>query len=119
MRNRATRLLLAAACIAVAATAWSHMKVGKTSPENGAMLDASPETIRVWYTQEPDVAVSKLTLEGPGGASELELKAPGEKSLSAAVSGLGDGSYTVKWQTAGDDGHIQKGEFSFTIRASE
>jgi len=27
------------------------------------------------------------------------------------------GEYTVSWQTAGDDSHISKGEFSFTVAA--
>ena len=40
-----------------------------------------------------------------------------DKSMSTAVEGaMGDGAYKVAWQAAGDDGHVQKGEFSFTVR---
>ena len=31
---------------------------------------------------------------------------------------LADGDYVVKWQTSGDDGHIQKGEYKFTLKSS-
>jgi methionine-rich copper-binding protein CopC len=35
----------------------------------------------------------------------------------AAIAGpIGDGSYIVNWQTSGDDGHVQKGEFTFTLK---
>ena len=40
----------------------------------------------------------------------------GEKDLMARVSGrMPDGAYTARWQTAGDDGHVLKGEWTFTI----
>ena len=44
----------------------------------------------------------------------------GEKTLMAMIKGnMSDGTYTVNWQTAGDDGHIQKGEFVFKIGQAE
>ena len=40
-----------------------------------------------------------------------------DKSLMAVVNGdMPDGVYTVSWQAAGKDGHIQKGEFTFTVK---
>ena len=41
----------------------------------------------------------------------------GEKSIVADVPALESGTYTVSWRAAGDDGHVQRGEFSFTVRA--
>jgi methionine-rich copper-binding protein CopC len=39
------------------------------------------------------------------------------KSISAGVAGtLQDGAYTAAWQSAGDDGHVQKGDFKFTLK---
>ena len=41
-----------------------------------------------------------------------------DKSLVAMLpSELAAGAYTVRWRTAGDDGHTQRGEFAFTVRA--
>ena len=40
-----------------------------------------------------------------------------DKSLMAMVEGgTPDGTYTVSWQSAGPDGHIQKGDFTFTVK---
>jgi methionine-rich copper-binding protein CopC len=32
---------------------------------------------------------------------------------------MADGRYTVNWQTAGDDGHLQKGTFAFTVKPAK
>ncbi|MXZ73032.1 MAG: copper resistance protein CopC [Acidobacteria bacterium] len=109
-------LLIAAAVAAVSA----HMAVSKTMPEADAALLISPSAIQVWFTQAPDPAVSRLALNGAAGEIALgELDIRSDKSLHAAVpSTLASGSYTVRWRAAGDDGHTQRGEFSFTVRAA-
>jgi methionine-rich copper-binding protein CopC len=41
----------------------------------------------------------------------------GEKTVTAAVTGkMPDGKYSVAWQTAGKDGHVQKGTFAFNVK---
>jgi methionine-rich copper-binding protein CopC len=43
-----------------------------------------------------------------------------DKSIMALVGQpLPNGRYTVRWQSAGDDGHVQKGQFAFTVRQTE
>jgi methionine-rich copper-binding protein CopC len=32
---------------------------------------------------------------------------------------IADGAYVVTWQSAGDDGHLQKGDFKFTFKAAK
>jgi|TARA_B100000809_G_scaffold117455_1_gene115776 hypothetical protein len=97
------------------------MRVQKTMPEDGATLTASPRHIQVWYTQLPDGAISQLLLEGVGGTITLgDMTVEEDKSLMAAVpSVLSTGTYTVKWRTAGDDGHTQRGDFTFTLRSAD
>ena len=111
-------LVLAVAFVAIAA---AHMVVQKTMPEADAVLPQSPQHIQVWFTQSPDPAISRLTLEGAGGAVALgETEVRGDRSLMAMLpSRLDAGAYTVNWRTAGDDGHIQRGEFAFTVRAAD
>lgn len=101
-------------------TLMAHMRVQKTMPEDGAVLSGAPSRIQVWYTQSPDPAISQLLLEGADGAVALDETAIGEdKSLMATLpTALAGGVYTVKWRTAGDDGHTQRGDFSFTVRAA-
>ena len=112
----------AALLIAVAVAAVSaHMAVSKTMPEADAVLSTSPAEIQIWYTQAPDPAISRLNLEGSSGEIALsKLDIGSDKSLRAAVPAtLASGSYTVRWRTAGDDGHTQRGEFSFIVGVAD
>tara|TARA_B100000686_G_C16694389_1_gene919609 strand:+ start:428 stop:721 length:294 start_codon:yes stop_codon:yes gene_type:complete len=97
------------------------MRVQKTMPEDGDRLTSSPHRIQVWYTQLPDEAISQLLLEGVDGDISLgDTTVNEDKSLVAMVSTvLADGNYTVKWRTAGDDGHTQRGDFAFTVRSAD
>ena len=103
-----------------AVTLMAHMRVQKTMPEDGAVLSGAPSRIQVWYTQSPAPAISQLLLEGADGAVALDETAIGDdKSVMATLpTALAGGVYTVKWRTAGDDGHTQRGDFSFTVRAA-
>ena len=110
--------LLSVLCVT---TLWAHMRVQKTMPEDGARLTSSPHHIQVWYTQLPDEAISQLLLEGVDGDVSLgDTTVKEDKSLVAMVSSvLADGNYSVKWRTAGDDGHTQRGDFAFTVRSDD
>ena len=110
-------LVLVVASIVVVA---AHMAVQKTMPEADAVLSESPHHIQIWFTQSPDPVISRLTLEGAGGEIALgDTRVQDDKSLMAMLpSTLGAGNYTVTWRTAGDDGHTQRGDFGFTVRAA-
>jgi methionine-rich copper-binding protein CopC len=71
----------------------------------------------VWFTEAPDIKVSRLGLTGPSGPVKLSVPKTDGKSVVSNIEGsLGDGVYTAAWQSAGNDGHIQKGEFKFTVK---
>ena len=111
-------LALVVASVAITA---AHMAVQKTMPEADAVLSESPEQIQVWFTQSPDPVISRLTLESANGDVVLgRTEVRDDKSLAALLPAqLGAGAYTVRWRTAGDDGHTQRGEFAFTVHAAE
>ena len=100
---------------------FAHMNLEKTEPAHDTTLSSQPQHLQMWFTQEPDLAVTKVELKGQDGIIELgEVHLMDEKTLMAMIIGdMADGTYTVNWQTAGDDGHIQKGEFVFKIDQAE
>ena len=114
--GRVFLVLLVAGALATAA--FAHFKVAKTLPEDGATVDKPVRTLRVWFSQEPDLPLSKLELEGPNGALNVTgLHSMGEKDLMARVAGaMPDGEYTAKWTAAGDDGHVLNGSWTFTVK---
>ncbi len=99
----------------------AHMAVQKTMPEADAVLSESPSHIQMWFTQSPDPVISRLTLESANGDVILGKTEVGDDMSLAAMlpSKLAAGDYTVRWRTAGDDGHTQRGEFAFTVRAAD
>ncbi len=111
-------LVLVVASIGIAT---AHLRVQRSMPEADATLAASPDHIQVWFSQDPDPAISRLTLEGADGEIAVgETTVHDDKSLKAMLpAALAGGDYTVKWRTAGDDGHTQRGDFAFTVLAAD
>jgi methionine-rich copper-binding protein CopC len=114
-----TRNIFAAFAItaALAALAFAHNKLIKTEPASGATLKTSPAHVEIWFEEKPDPAVSKIDVKGPAGAVPMAAPQAGkDKSIVSDFKGtLPGGAYTVTWQTAGDDGHMSKGTFSFSV----
>lgn len=110
-----------AIALAAAVSVSAHMAYSKSMPAKDASLSESPDHVQVWFTQDPEPAVSQLSLEGPSGEVALgETTVGDEKSLVADIPAtLTPGSYTVKWRSAGDDGHVLRGDFAFSVRAAE
>jgi methionine-rich copper-binding protein CopC len=115
LTNIITALAIAAA---VGTVLMAHAKLEKTEPANGATLTAPPPHVQLWFNEKLDAAVSKIDVTGPNGKIETGPAHSMEpKTLMVMFKAdIPDGKYTVNWQTAGDDGHAQKGEFGFTVK---
>ncbi len=119
MTSRLTKFLAAFFLLALAAAplVLAHAALEKSEPKEGAMLTAPPPHVQLWFSETPDAAVSKIEVTGPSGKVELgPVHAMDDKSIMAMIPGkLAPGNYKIAWQTAGDDGHVQKGEISFMV----
>jgi methionine-rich copper-binding protein CopC len=106
---------------ALATLAFAHNKLLKTAPAAGAALTASPARVEMWFAEKPDLAVTKIAVKGPAGAVETgPLHDQPANSVAADFKGkLANGQYTVSWQTAGDDGHVSKADFSFSVKSAQ
>jgi methionine-rich copper-binding protein CopC len=118
MRNRALLLIVTvAALVAVAVTPLlAHLSVTKSDPPDQGTITAPPSSVTVWFSQNPVLPVSALTLEGPQGAVKLgDVQAGAERSLTAEVlEPLQPGAHVLTWRTAGNDGHVISGTRTFT-----
>jgi methionine-rich copper-binding protein CopC len=96
----------------------AHNELLKTDPAAKATVKVAPTRVQFWFEEKPDMTVTKIVVKGPSGIVETAVHPVSEKVLAADFkSKLAPGAYTVSWQTAGDDSHISKGEFSFTVAA--
>lgn len=110
-------VVTAVAVIVCVSVAFAHAKLEKTIPAANATVAAPPANVQLFFSEAPDAAVSRLAIKGPSPNVQLVKTHAMGKSLMATVEGeMADGLYTVSWQTSGDDGHGQKGEFTFTLK---
>jgi methionine-rich copper-binding protein CopC len=114
-------VLAAVAVLALCVWVQAHTKLEKSVPADGATLTTAPTSIQLFFNEKPDLKVTKVEITGPSGKVELgPAHSMADKDIMAPVKGtLGDGKYTVAWRAAGTDGHVQKGEFSFTVQKAQ
>ena len=121
----ARRLLSSTALVVgiIAVGAWSpffHLHLLKSSPPANATVSAAPDSIRLWFSQAPEIKVTRVKVTGPGRAA-VPLAPPASGDSSAVVAGVKgkmlSGTYTVAWRTMARDGHVASGSFAFTVGA--
>ena len=123
MTNPFGRARLVAPLIALLATpsvARAHAHLVRSEPSRGARLMTAPTTLRLWFSEAPQLAVTRIFLIGPA-RDTIAVGQPeplAGDGLSVAVVGqLVAGSYTIEYRTAAADGHPVRGSYTFTLLA--
>jgi len=105
----------------VATSAWAapfHLHLLKSSPQANATLTAAPDSIRLSFSQAPELKVTTVTVTGPGSAAVAlaPLASADSATVVAGVKGkMSPGTFTVVWRTMAKDGHVARGTFAFTV----
>lgn len=113
-------LVLLLALVGLPTPAFAHGGLKSSQPASGAHLAAVPRELRLTFTEAPALAFTRVDLRDPSGApvplGALSVATDSRRTVVTAIHGaLAAGSYAVAWQMAGDDGHVTRGRFSFTI----
>jgi methionine-rich copper-binding protein CopC len=113
-------LTVAVSLILCPALLSAHLKLTRSAPAAGSTLTSPPARLQLWFSQEPLLPLSGITLTGPRGAVKLgRLAAAGERSLVVSIEArLEPGAYRIAWKTAGDDGHVLQGTVDFSVKAA-
>lgn len=119
----ATILLAMATVVTTPAAAGNlHLRLTKSAPAENAALSESPTEIRLWFSQETELSISRIVVTAADG-TEIELgkvEAAEENALVVAmVDVLSAGTYEVAWRTSSGDGHPIRGTFGFTVTTTE
>ena len=122
MKVYRTRRLLGAALalgsIAGLAGFALHMRLVKSFPAEDQVVHQAPADIQLWFSQAPELALTKVRLLGPEDVTVTVAKAVATDEVKsvklAIVDSLPEGNYSVTWQTASPDGHKVRGEYAFT-----
>ena len=105
------------------ATTLPHLSLLRSSPVADTTLTASPTDIRLWFSQAPEMAATTVRLTASSGTvmaldKPQRDKAEGAPVIAALQRPLAPDVYEVAWRTMSRDGHVVKGQFSFTIAAT-
>jgi methionine-rich copper-binding protein CopC len=114
-------MVLGGALVAPAHDAELHFALTRSAPEAESHV-AEVHEIRLWFTQVPqENSVSVRLVDASGAAmetGELQSDPADGKIVFVALDGTPPvGAYTVAWRGIGDDGHVVRGEFPFTVDA--
>jgi len=110
-------------CIALlfsAASAGASAFVDHAEPAVGSSVDVPPKEIKIWFTEEPQPALSQIQLFDHRGKLVTQNRAavdPADPSLlSLPVPAMRPGKYRVTWRVVSADRHMTVGTFFFVIR---
>ena len=119
-------LAIAASPLALPAAALAHTKVVASTPAEGATV-ASARTVSLTFSEAllpPTAAAAIVMTAMPGMANHGEMAirnfttawSNGNKTMTLNLAKpLPKGTYEVRWQAAGADGHRMKGTVTFTV----
>jgi len=121
MKNRRAsllKLLLSAAAFSfIAAAASAHAVLLESTPSSKGTVAGPDVPIKLRFNVRIDTSRSRLTLVGAVGftqALEISKESPAD-ALVTHATGLLPGEYRLRWQVLASDGHITRGEISFTV----
>lgn len=122
-RHFEARLLLLALALALltllgaAEATPPHLRLERSQPAADATVEGPVDEIRLFFSQAPELAVSRISLSWADGEIPLgDLAAGDDNSIRADVlEMLVPAVYTVSWRTSSGDGHPIRGTFEFTL----
>lgn len=116
-RHRFGSFLLAIACTFVSVTASAHAILVDSTPKPNGTLAAGHVQMMFKYNSKIDQHRSRLVLIGPDKSEKVLSIATDSKSNELDTSAdLAPGAYTLRWQALALDGHITRGDLTFTVK---
>ncbi len=98
----------------------AHAQLVASSPGSGTVLPASPDELRLVFSEPLEAQATSLDLADEAGtlvldrAGEIDPEDP--FAIVVRSPNLEDGTYTVTWRTlSAADGHTAEGFFSFAV----
>jgi methionine-rich copper-binding protein CopC len=97
----------------------AHFDLSKSEPGAKANVE-SPTEVRLWFTQVPQENTTTIRVI-PAGGEPLHTGEVVRDSSDGSISSVAlhhppePGTYQVSWRAMGTDGHVVKGDFTFTV----
>lgn len=98
----------------------AHAHLLRSEPAAGARLAAAPTALRLWFSERPEIAFTRIRLRAPDSSDvplgAVAAMASGDMGITVPITAaLAPGTYRVLWRTAAADGHATTGTFGFVV----
>lgn len=117
---RRAALIATLAVLSLPLALWAHAHLRRSEPAANDRLAAPPSAIRLWFTERPELAFTRVQLRA-ADSSEIALGTAARMTddpmgVTVPIAApLPAGRYTVLWRTAAADGHASSGSFAFAL----
>ena len=109
-------LMLAGALVAIAGAAQAHTHLESATPADNAVLASAPTKVTLRFSEPTRLTALTIQREGEKAPERIEgLPMEPSTELSAPLSPLGAGKYTLDWRALGADNHVMSGKLRFTV----
>jgi putative copper export protein/methionine-rich copper-binding protein CopC len=104
----------------LAVPVYAHVTLVASAPAAGEVVESPPTHIVVSFSGRVEPRYSTLMVMAPDGSQvplgSVAFTAGSDREFMAALPPVNvPGRYTVRWRTAGADGHVLEGSFFFTL----
>jgi methionine-rich copper-binding protein CopC len=98
-----------------------HLELEKSEPVDGTSV-AAVSDVCLWFTQTPQDGTTSIRVLDEAGepvatGEVVQDEEDGSLFSVSVPDALPEGPYTVVWRAMGADGHVVRGEVSFTVTA--
>lgn len=115
----ATCVAVLLAWLGIAAPAFAHGFMDRSSPAAGSTVHGSPEEVKLSFSQAVEPAFCTVqVVDGNGKQVDRKDKradASDPTLLRVSLQPLAPGTYRVTWRVLSKDGHVTKGSFTFDV----
>ena len=109
--------------ISIPSPVSAHALMVRSDPEDGQVLDESPDLVSAWFSQELDSRTSSMRVfdsadrQVDNGDGAVDLNDLEHKLLLVSLPpSVPDGTYTVRWSVvSAEDDDASQGEFTFVV----
>jgi copper transport protein len=114
------RALFAAAlgALVAPAAAWGHATLRQTEPSFRQRVAVAPRAVTLRFDQAVTALANSIDVRSAGGrrVSGPSRAGADARVVTAPLTRLPKGPYTVRWHAVSSDGHVVSGVFTFGVR---
>jgi copper resistance protein C len=112
-------ILSIALFLVCSSSTWAHAFIDHAEPAVGSKLASPPGTVKIWFTERLEPALSKIQVFDSQGTEvdkrDTKVDPRNGQLLLVSLPVIKSGKYRVTWRVVSVDTHVTNGSFEFEI----